>query len=171
MYQQWGVRYLTFVERRFVEQSGGGGDWPALKPATIRSRRTGAGVRTAKTGRKKDGQTKKPAGDAKILRDTGVLLNALSIGAPGNLYKSEKIGIRVGFDKSQKRPDGGVSIGNLAEWHNLGAGNLPARPILVEPNKQTTDGMLRDAEKAVKILIAKYAIPTPSRRSRGGRRP
>lgn len=165
MYAQWGVRYLSFVERQFVNQSEGGGYWPALSASTMKARRQGTKNRTASTTGKVDRRFKKRyTGDPQILRDTGTLLGALSIGKPGNLYKHENIGIRVGFDMGQKRSDSGVSVGQLAAWHSTGAGKLPARPILVEPDVQTRSGMMGDAERAVQTMMAKYAIPNPRRK-------
>ncbi|HET6496243.1 MAG TPA: hypothetical protein VFH61_12865, partial [Thermoleophilia bacterium] len=56
MLRKWGARYLAFTRRRFVAQSGGGGDWPDLAPATKLHRRgpkrrvkRGHGAKGAKT--------------------------------------------------------------------------------------------------------------------------
>jgi len=37
---QWAVRYRSFLQRRFLAYSRGAGDWPPLRPSTIRRRRS-----------------------------------------------------------------------------------------------------------------------------------
>ena len=129
-YKQWGVRYLAWVKRLFIKNSSGGGDWKPLKS----KRRRGS---TAK---------------AKILRDTGTLFNALTIGSPGNLYKLIKRGIRVGFGGPSRHPEGKMSIADIAKAHQNGEGNLPKRPILHKPDANLVRQMLGDLSRAVNKL-------------------
>lgn len=150
MYDGWGIVYLDFVRRRFVKQSSGGGDWEPLSAATISRRRKGKS---------------RAGGSTKILRDTGTLLGALSVGKPGNLFKHEAIGIRVGFDEGQRSSEYGVSIGELAKWHNLGMG-VPQRAILVRPDPQTSRRMLGVAQRQVTKLLQQTAIKTTRQRGR-----
>lgn len=133
MSRKWGVRYLAFARERFVKYSKGGGNWKPLSPETIASRRSGKG-----------------SGSPAILRDTGTLLKGLTIGAPGNLFKFIKGGIRVGFGGSSKHPQGKMTIRRLAEIHNK------TRPILVKPNLKTINGMMKDLRTAM-FRIARRA--------------
>jgi hypothetical protein len=68
-----GLTALALVKQAFIEKSEGRADesglrWEPLAPSTIRSRRRGRGT-----------------GSPLIGRDTGVLLNTLSPGVPGNV--------------------------------------------------------------------------------------
>ncbi|MCH7813907.1 MAG: hypothetical protein IID40_07790 [Planctomycetes bacterium] len=128
--RRWGARYSAFVRRRFTRQ--GDGSWRKLSPATIKARR----------GKGKG---------AKILRDTGTLLAALTIGAPGNLFKLIRGGIRFGFS-GMRHPKGKASIRDIAVFHETGAGNLPKRPILVPPDDRTLRGMQNDVKEVVQKL-------------------
>lgn len=145
MFLQWGKRYLAFVQRRFDSHSKGGGDWPPLKESTKKRRR---------------GKV------YSILRDTGTLFNALSIGFPGNLYQRIKDGIRVGFGgparhtirivknkkTKQKTPiQKGVppTIKDLAVIHDEGRGRVPKRQILVEPDDAVKKSMQNDLKRAL----------------------
>ena len=112
MYKQWAAMYSTEMRRRFMRQ--GDGEWPPLKQSTKKARRRGGG-------------------SAKILRDTGSLFKALSIGGPGNHTKPIKNGIRFGFGGSTH--SGGVTFKRLAMIHQLGKGNVPRREILVHPDR------------------------------------
>lgn len=136
MLKQWGLRYLTFARRRYVRYSRGGGDWPDLKASTKRSRRKG------RKGRKGSRRFA-------ILRDLGVLLNALTITMPGNLYLRRKNGIRVGFGGASRHPGGKKTIRDIAVAHDQGQGRLPKRQIIVDPNRQTMAGMKADLQRAV----------------------
>tara|TARA_Y100001933_G_scaffold262971_1_gene322669 strand:- start:31952 stop:32479 length:528 start_codon:yes stop_codon:yes gene_type:complete len=133
---QWRARYLGFVRRRYVEQSKGGGNWPSLSPATIRSRRKGKGK-----------------GSPAIMRNTGTLLAVLDTQRTDN-WKFINNGLRVGFLKSKtSRHPGGkrsLSVADIAGIHQFGKGRNPKREIIVDPDKQTTDGMIRDLMRATK---------------------
>jgi len=102
MLKAWGARYLTFIRRRFAKFSRGGGDWKPLAESTKKARR-GSKRRKTRSSRAKTKTTTRGSGKKfAILRDTGILLKALSIGAPGNLFKRVKGGIQVGFGGSAK---------------------------------------------------------------------
>lgn len=121
-YQQWAVRYRSFIQRRFDKFSRGGGDWPALK---LR--------------------------EGSILRDTNTLFTALTptLNAPkGSINKLIEDGIEVGYGGGASHP-GGPTIQELAYWHQTGAGNYPARVIIVEPDAATVRGMVSDMQRAV----------------------
>jgi len=110
--KKWAVRYSSFVRKRFKNE--GNGEWKKLSPATLKRRRgKGSG--------------------AKILRDTGILFAALSVGAKGNLTQPIKKGVRFGFS-NVKHPGSGRTIRQIAIFHETGAGKNPKRQILVEPD-------------------------------------
>lgn len=136
VYKRWAARYRSFAQERFDTFSKGGGDWPPLKPATVRRRRRGR---------------RKKAARAAILADTGTLkaaLNPVFTGKPGQLQKDLVNGIRVGFGGPGRYPDG-TSIADIAGFHQVGAGNLPVRRIIVDPSRGVLDDMGRDLVEAL----------------------
>ena len=149
MLKAWGVRYLTFTRRRYSKFSRGGGDWKSLAESTKKARRGGKRRKTrsarARTKTTSRGTGKKFA----ILRDTGILLRALTIGASGNLFKRISDGIQVGFGGPAKHPGGKATIADIAAFHNTGGGNLPKREILVKPDARTIRAMKASAVKYV----------------------
>lgn len=128
MVKKWAARYRTFAQKRFVQQSQGGRDWEPLKY------RTGL-----------------------ILRDTGMLLGALNpvfVNAPGQfeqILSGADIGIEVGFGASGSYQNGAATK-DVATWHQTGAGNLPVRTIIVEPDAKTIQQMEQDAAVAVERI-------------------
>ena len=149
MLRQWGRRYLGFTKKRFLKPSRGGGDWKALAPSTIRGRRKPRGT----TARSK---TRRTGGKAAILRDTGTLVAALSVGGRGNMFKDIANGIRVGFQGGVKHPSGKATIAEIAVFHNVGGGKVPQRAILVEPDRATIRAMEQDGVRAVRKLLSKH---------------
>jgi len=109
LYMLIGQVALGHIKKAFVEKSAGGADelgdrWEPLSQNTIDGRRVGRGV-----------------GTVQILRDTGVLLNSLSPGGPGNLIDAIP---------------GGVSIGTnvpYAIYQHFGTKTIPARRLWPEP--------------------------------------
>lgn len=158
MFTQWGARYLGFIRRRFVRHSRGGGDWKPLAESTKRARR--GPKRRLKKGRKKGAKTTTRGSGRKfaILRDTSTLFGALTIGAPGNLFEPIDDGIRVGFGGPSRHSGGKATIRDIAIAHDEGTKTVPARPILVEPDKTTTNALKRISTEAVKRLLAKHEI-------------
>lgn len=129
-YNQWGTRYLAETRREFVKNSNGGGEWPSLK----RKRKRGS------------------LSKAKILRDTGTLFKALSVGSPGNLYLDIKNGKRVGFGGPSNHPSGRASIADIARFHQTGQGSLPIRAILHRPSQKLIVQMLGDLKRAINTI-------------------
>lgn len=126
---RWAVRYREFAQKRFVRLSSGGGEWPRLK----RKRKRGKLIR------------------AKILRDTGALLAALSpvfSSAGGALQKRINKGVRVGYGGPAKHSKGRVTVAQIAHWHQVGAGNLPVRKVIVEPSRRVRQLMGQDLIRA-----------------------
>lgn len=152
----WTKQYEVFVRRRFNVYSRGGGDWPPLQPKTIRARRRGP---TSKRGASKRRLLTSGGGRSSgvsILKDTGILFNALSIGAVGNAARGIPSGIAFGFASASHK--GGASIATIARAHDSGAGHLPRRRILVKPDKPTADRMA----KTFVTTLAKAARPARS---------
>jgi hypothetical protein len=145
-FNQWGVRYLAETKKTFVKNSAGGGEWPPLK-----RRRGFSTVRThgRKTGSTVNSYKRKNKGGDKILRDTGTLFKALSIGSPGNLYQDLKNGKRVGFGGPSRHPSGQFTIADIAKVHQVGGGHLPKRQILHQPSSGLIQQMLGDLSRAV----------------------
>lgn len=129
-YKKWGFRYLAWTRRKFIENSSGGGDWKPLK----NKRKRGAKAL------------------AKILRDTGTLFKALTVGAPGNLHKLIKNGVSVGFGGPAKHPEGKATIADIARMHQNGEGNLPKRQILHRPDTGLIRQMIEDLRRAIEKL-------------------
>lgn len=100
-----------------------------------------------------------------ILRDTGILFKALTIGAPGSTFEVIPGGIRYGV-AGQQRHAGlvatiagkaastkNVTIGDIAAFHQFGAGRLPKREIIVVPDQRVLDNMAGDAARAAARLM------------------
>jgi len=134
-FRQWGAIYSAFARRRFLRNSGGGGDWPALAPSTIEGRRRG----------------NRAGGSTQILRDTGTLYNALTIGAPGNKCQVVGDGVIFGFGGGSGHPGGGT-IAGIAKAHETGAGHLPERTIIVQPDRDTVDRMGVQLKQAIERM-------------------
>ena len=125
-----GAYLLGYWRREYKANSRGGRRWAALDPRTIK-RRT--------KGRKKGLSVGRSAG---ILIDHGDLVRALGAGdMPGEGGQLRVMGrvVRVGFDESQH--PGKITYATLADIHHRGLGNVPARPIFVEPDQATANRM------------------------------
>lgn len=139
--------YLSFTKRRFVREAAGGGAWAALQDITVERRKKG-----------------KRKGSAQILRDTGQLLNALDIGRHGNrLKKSPRGTMEVGFADTPHTGRGkgdAITYAELADIHQHGdeSRNLPARPILVDPDDATKDTMKKTLIRAINQMANKGAM-------------
>jgi hypothetical protein len=134
--------YESYIKRRFLKKSRGGGGWRDLADSTKRARlRKGKGLaRTSKVpgrivARNKKGQFRKS--NVEILRDTGTLFKALSVGAPGNLTKKIKGGVRFGIIGRGRHPEFEGTISELGLIHHKGLGKVPARPIIENPDDRT----------------------------------
>jgi len=139
-FKQWGVRVRSYLQQRFVLYSRGGGDWAPLKPSTIRARR---------------GSKKGKRNSVAILRDTGTLYNALSpefTGKPGAIEEKIPYGVRIGYGGPGRYTNkyGGVAtIAGIASFHQVGAGYLPKREIIVLPDDHTLELMSEDMLRAL----------------------
>ena len=150
-FKQWGFLYLGYIRRLFIKNSRGGGEWADLAPSTKRSRRGGRRRKT-KSRRARTKTTSRGTGKVfRILRNTGILQKAMSIGGAGNLHTRIRGGIRVGFSDTVKHPDTDFSMAKLAATHDQGnpKGKLPQRIILQEPNGSLSSRMKRVVQKAM----------------------
>ena len=151
--RQWGARYRSFAQQRFVTFSRGGGDWKDLADSTKARRRAGRKGKRTKKGRK--GVEGAATGTFAILRDTGTLLAALApvfSSKPGQLQQDIPFGVRVGYGGPGRHPRGKVTIADIASFHQEGFGNLPARKIIVPPDAPTMDRMAGDMERGLATL-------------------
>jgi hypothetical protein len=140
--KQWEYRYRAEMQKRFLLNSKGGGDWPPLALSTVLNRRKGK----SKT---------KQIRQAMILRDTGTLFNVLSPAFksdPGAFRKETKYGVTVGYGGPGKYPGGTATIADIASFHQVGAGYLPVRAIIVEPSTSLRSQMVSDMQAAMKKL-------------------
>ena len=163
MFTQWATRYSAFVRRRFNDFGRGGGDWAPLALSTVRARKKGKRNTSSKAGGArsqrsfvardtKRGLLVASPGAYQILRNTGSLFGALTIGARGNLTQRGPGTITFGIEGGSTGT--GPTLGQIAKWHDQGAGRLPQRRILVPPNQQTVRGMANDAKTAATKIIA-----------------
>lgn len=146
--KQWAVIYRGFAYRRFDKFSKGGGDWPKLAESTLEKRRPGTAKKIKVSGKAiKTGVA--------ILRDTGMLMNALVptfTGNPGALEKDIPFGVVVGFGGTGKHPDGYASIADIASFHQVGGGRLPKREIIVDPDATVRRMMAATMQAALKRM-------------------
>lgn len=159
MFTQWGTRYSGFSRRRYVQNAAGGGDWAPLALSTIKARtkgkgtgrtRRGGGRTSARTSLARDtrrGSLVASPRAVQILRDTGALLNTLTIGAPGNALTRSPGAVTFSVGTSGE-------LKTIARAHQDGnpRTRMPARRILVQPDAQTLSGMRSDAVRAVQRM-------------------
>lgn len=159
---QWAARFRSFTQERFDRFSKGGGSWPALALSTIARRRRGkTGRQTNRNSLARDtrrgGRLVAAGGVYSILRDTGQLFAALTpffSRKPGQLQQDIPFGVRVGVgpDLYDSTSTQAVTIQQIAQWHQEGAGHLPKREIIVPPDERTVSQMAADMERAIRRL-------------------
>ena len=170
-FKQASMRYLGFTRRRFVQLSGGGGEWPDLAVSTkVRRMRKTSEAGNVHSGPlmgkyaalyKSYNKLAKVKGEPKvtqaklaasrhfdILRDSGLLLNSLSTGGPGFLEEALPNGIRVG------------TTVRYARFHQSPTrlGHPPVRAIFVAPD----EGTLKAIQEILANAVAS-AVRTVSR--------
>lgn len=155
--------YLGFIRNRFVKAARGDGTWAPLAESTKlrRLNKTKKGKATLAKSRKEYKQAKTagrslPAhyqikrtvpGSFEILRDTGILLNSLSTGNPGNITNLTENGVIVG------------TAVQYAKYHQNPKvpGRPPQRTILVSPDDATMALITRAVKKGVADTISEIA--------------
>ncbi len=166
MYRQWGSYYLAAIRKRFTKASRTPGHpWKDLAESTKKGRRKSAAeqrrtkrvkTRTGRLRRKTRRRTPTAQRTFAILKNIGILFNALSIGSPGNLFRVVDFGIHVGFSAQGKHPDGKATIAEIATYHQEGGrgkSKLPQRKILVEPRTSVKRQMSKALDKAIIRIV------------------
>jgi hypothetical protein len=150
--------YRGFVQRRFDIQSRGGGEWPYLSKSTLagRRRKKFGKLRTKKGKRRKfrKGAHSLISERPRILWDQGLLRGALAPHFPGRgaLEKRVEKGVRVGYGGPHRHGSGAATIADIAEYHQTGAGHLPVREIIVDPDNRTQRQMGAPVRRALQEL-------------------
>lgn len=116
-------RYIAFLRRRNLRLSGGGGEWPPLKPETV--------------DRKK--RRKVAKNPNWILREYEVLLRSIG---------KKRVGNRtfVGFVQNTEHPRG-PSVIKLAAIHQKGLGRVPRRRVIIPPSIDVRQRMFNDIRR------------------------
>lgn len=110
--RKWPERFFAFQRQKFTQNSSGGGDWPPLAKSTLE-------------------QKQREGRSSRMLHVTNAIYNALFPGRPGNVIRRKGVGgIEMGIGGNARHPDTKLTIGQLAEIHHDGAGNVPARKVL-----------------------------------------
>jgi len=159
--------YAAFAKKRFLANAKHSGEWPELKPGTLRGRaraslrRVNEAIlhgeltgdkaekaldRAARKYRRELGRIQSGAFNASILIDTATLVGALSIGAKGNVVKRTDMGIEFGIGGPGRHDSkSGATVGEIAAAHNAGSDKLPQRKIIVQPDDATMSTIKRIA--------------------------
>lgn len=144
MYKNWAGIYRGFVHRRYLNHSNGAGDWPRLRPRTIKRK-----------------------GHSLILIHTRTLINAVDpniYNAPGAYARLEGNQFVVGYGGSVIHPtsrSGGrnFTIEEIASFHQAGDGNnLPQRRIIVGPDKNTVNLVTAEINSAIRDILAEASV-------------
>lgn len=148
--------YLAFIRARFLKFSAGQGDWKPLAELTKRlrlakvspgrfrqiARETGHKDRASQVAALLADSSRFP-----ILRDTGLLFNSLTAGAPGSVLTQLADGLEAG----------------TAVWygvrHQQGIG-VPKREFLVDPDDATTMAMAEEIGNAILVAAGVKAKAT-----------
>lgn len=174
MFTKWAAIYAAFTRRRFNQFSRGGGNWQPLRPSTIRARAGAARGRKGKGGGSGKGLgarsslalTRRGAlvnagRTVSILRDKGILFNAISIGATGNYVGRVPRAVIYGFapvpHTGRRQSKRVATIQKIAHWHNIGAGRNPRRVILANPDRSTRTQLTSAMRAAVRKIMQQAA--------------
>lgn len=149
----WGVIYRSYLQRRCNSFSKGGGSWAPLKYLRKRNRKAALKKQNKSNGTKskrlKNGNDE--AAKQTILRDTGILFNALSPNLTGSGFEEIKNNTQliIGFSPAQHQGTK-RSISEIASFHQYGTGNNPVREIIVPPDEKTLNKMTEVVLKHIK---------------------
>ena len=138
LYKVWARIYRTALYKRFIKSASGGGRWKVTKKST-----------------------RKKKGNKLILRDTDTLLRSLTPqfkGLPGQFERIKGSSIEVGIGGPGKHPSEPLTVGQLASFHQEGAGNYPARKIIVRPSPAVNAEIRKVTNKFMAKLSRKTAI-------------
>lgn len=139
--------WREYLIERYEENSSGRGDWEPLKPSTILSKRRKG--------------SKYPE---KILFDSGQLFDSVKdqtiIGFKDFPYfgmgehrsiSRVKSSLSIGIGNATYR--NGKTVEEIADIHQIGGENLPARPIFVEPPPEVQERM---ASAVVAMMLKEW---------------
>jgi hypothetical protein len=152
MMEKWGLRYLAFLQRKFRENSAGGGGWIPLSPKTLEKEhpKTRAGILPRSSPRfvRRIG----------ILRISGAIYRSLFKGESGNLFQRRGNRLFVGVGGGGRHPNAkGLTVAGLVMIHNNGASagdhDIPRRPIILEPDAATVAAMKQDVAPAAQEMM------------------
>lgn len=156
-FKQWGRRYLGEMRKRYDAASRSPGNpWEDLAESTKKGRMVSrAEQRAGRVGGQRRGRgvrrrAKMPIAKRgfAILKDTGILFNALSVGKYGNLFRKITRGQQVGFS-SDSHDSGSATMGKIAQYHQEGGNGLPKREILVKQSTQLDHWIKRALSNAL----------------------
>lgn len=144
-FSMWLTIYREFAQRRFLRlsSSGGGVQWQRLSRSTVYTRRHLWGYAAGD-----------PGAEA-ILYESGTLYLGLFKGRRGSYEASIPWGVVVGYGgtdrhlPSRRKRVPRLSIAQIAWIHQIGARNIPARPIIVKPPQQVMRRMTAVMERAL----------------------
>lgn len=137
---EWAAIYARFLTARWEIFSRGGGNWRALRPATVLAK-IAKGLLPL------------------ILRATDQMFQSFApelARKPGRVTEDVPFGVRVGFGGGMRYPHStakGLTIAQLAMIHQVGAGNVPARKIIVPPDAATRKKMRDVMDVAMKEAL------------------
>jgi hypothetical protein len=151
MMEKWGLRYLAFLQRKFRENSAGGGGWRPLSPKTLAKEhpkfREGIVSRSSPRFVRRIG----------ILRISGAIYRSLFKGESGNLFHRVGNKLQVGVGGPGRHPNADVTVAGLVMIHNngstAGGKNIPRRPIILEPDAATVAAMKQDVAPAAQEML------------------
>jgi hypothetical protein len=137
--QDWVVIWGRFLTERYQRFSQGGGNWPALKPATL-------------VAKERKGLL------PWILRATDLMFQAFApelVAKPGYLSEEIPFGVRLKFGGGmhQLYPGTTKTVAEVAMYHQQGGGNLPQRKIIVPPDVETRKKMRDRMDQGVNELL------------------
>ena len=130
--REWIRIYRRWLYDRFVKFSRGGGNWPDLKP----------GTKAAKT---------RQGFGTEILIRTRVLEEQFSPVSRTQIISARQ-GAVIRFGAGKTYPDG-TPVEDVIRWHNDGAGNLPVRELLPDPDASVVRDMVKIAEQEMQDEI------------------
>ncbi len=109
---QWGVRYRSFLQRRFLAFSRGGGDWPPLAASTIRARRSTAKTKLQRAKKSYRSAAARLEKSLKSLRRSGSqAANVRAEKAQRNFREKERAMLAATRDRKQQVETGeGIAI-------------------------------------------------------------
>ncbi len=128
--------YMESMAGRYVANSGGGGEWPPLAPATILARSRRIDHQRTPTARRLS-----QGGRFPILIDRGRLYASMTRGNAGYVEEETSGGGNVGVTVGTSVP--------YAAAHQSGGGRLPRRAVLVEPDPQALETIRQKLADAV----------------------